>query len=232
VFARSAAYASCAVGFVGALVFRATPAAAQGEVNGGARPAATNTHSPFDEGTTLTEGPPPQAIRYLQYGVAFTVEFAAATGNFCVDPALDCVLGSGGGIAGHLGWRGAGRWYTGLALEISKQDPTKLLRLAFLKQVRFEARYYLDVSKDTQPFLAGGIGFAGYGDEWAISTFGPAAFLGGGIETQVSSNAVVSIALGYRPMFLSDLSLPGVSANAGFAHMLALELAVEGKDPR
>ena len=168
---------------------------------------------------TTTEAPPPQALRYLQYGVAFTVE-VAGPGDFCSDPY--CVLGSGGGIAGHLGWRSAGQWYFGLALEVSKQDPTKLLQLAFLKQVRVEARRYLDMTKDTQPFIALGAGIAGYGDEWDISAYGPTAFVGMGIETQVSSTVVVSATLGYRPMFLTQLSPWSSQLRAGArAHVRA-----------
>jgi hypothetical protein len=174
--------------------------------------------------------PPAPRLRYLQTGVAFTAELAAG-GAFCDDPQLNCILGSGGGIAGRVGVRAAD-WYWGGALEISKQDPTKLYRLAILKQVRFEARRYWLRGKDTQPLLALGAGLAGYGNEADFSTWGPGAFIGGGVESQVSDGPVIGFILGYRPLYLFRFDdTTGNSHGPGFAHMLALELTLEGRDP-
>ena len=192
----------------------------------GPRPADASAATDA-EGARL-EGPPPASIRYLQYGVAFTVELPAATDAFCTDPTQPCLLGPGGGIALHLGWRTAGKWYWGGALEVSSQDPSKLLRLALLKQARFEARYYVDVSKDTQPFAAFGVGIAGYGEEWDVATWGPTGLVGVGVETQVSTAFVASVMFGYRPMYLTHIDTPAVDG-PGVVHLFALEFAVEAK---
>lgn len=175
--------------------------------------------------------PPPPRMTYLQYGVAFTAEFAAGS-TFCEDPQLNCILGSGGGIAGRVGWRGAGDWYFGGAYELSKQDPTKLYRLAILQQLRFEARRYWFHGQATQPILVLAGGLAGYGNEWAVSTFGPEAFVGGGIESQLQNGPILGITVGYRPLYLvrfSDSS--GNTHGPGIANMFGIEVSLEARDP-
>ncbi len=175
--------------------------------------------------------PPPARLAYLQYGVAFTAELATG-GAFCEDPQLDCILGSGGGIAGRAGWRGSGDWYFGGAYELSKQDPTKLYRLAILQQLRFEARRYWLHGKETQPVLALGIGLAGYGNEWGISTGGPVGFIGVGVESQVQNGPVLGFTIGYRPLFLVRFAdETGHTHGPGIAHMFGIELALEARDP-
>ena len=197
--------------------------------------ATPNANAPFsvDTLTTPTPGavPPPAKMTYLQYGIAFTAEFATG-GVFCGDPQLDCILGSGGGIAGRFGWRSAGDWYLGGAYELSKQDPTKLYRLAILQQLRAEARHYWYRGKDTQPLVAMGAGLAGYGNEWSIATFGPTAFVGVGVESQLADGPVLGFLLGYRPIYLQKFSdTNNTSHGPGFAHMIAIDITLEARDP-
>ena len=193
--------------------------------------SASTSASDLPMGDLSAAGPPPARLAYLQYGVAFTAELATG-GAFCEDPQLDCILGSGGGIAGRAGWRGSGDWYFGGAYELSKQDPTKLYRLAILQQLRFEARRYWFHGKDTQPVLALGAGLAGYGNEWGIATGGPVGFVGVGVESQVQNGPVLGFTVGYRPLFLVRFAdETGHSHGPGFAHMFGIELALEARDP-
>jgi len=182
-------------------------------------------------GDTVAAVPPPPRLTFLQYGVAFTADFTTK-GPFCQNSQLNCILGSGGGIVGRVGWRSPGDWYFGGAYELSKQDPTKLFRLALLQQLRFEARHYWFNGRDTQPILVVGAGLAGYGDELAIATYGATAFVGVGVESQFQSGPVLCATLGYRPMYLMRFEdTSGASHGPGLAHMIVLEVALEERDP-
>ncbi len=142
--------------------------------------------------------PPPTNIVYLQYGVAFTAEVVTAAGPICDNVSVPCILGPAAGVAIRAGWRGTGAIYLGGAYELSKQDPQKLLRLAILQQARGEGRYYFVSGRDIEPYLAGGAGVAGYGNEWGVDTWGPAACLGAGVEAQITRRTVVGLAFNYR----------------------------------
>jgi hypothetical protein len=197
---------------------------------------------------TLSESPevPPPAAEvpperpsstYLEYGVACAAEFVADPGPACSTgpngsyQANTCILGSGGGIViPRIGWR-RGPWYFGGAFELSKQDPNKLYRLALLKQLRAEARYYLLTSRVWQPFLGAGAGVAGYGDEVTIATLGPMGFLGAGIEAQPPNAPVVGVFLGYRPIYLERFDDgSGISRPPGVAHLVGLELTLQTQE--
>jgi hypothetical protein len=177
--------------------------------------------------------PPPAKGAFIQYGVAFTGEVMASHGPVCTDdPGTPCILGSGGGIAGRVGWRSAAaEWYFGGAYELSKHDPNKLYRLAILQQLRAEARRYFASGRDTQPFVMLGAGVAGYGNEWSIGTWGPTAFFGGGVEIQLKGGPLVNITLGYRPLYLKAfVDSSTLSHDAGIAHFVGFEVAVEARD--
>ena len=194
--------------------------------------ARAQSSQPDDDASAASTASPSKTT-FLQYGVAFTAEFATP-GSFCRDPQLDCVLGSGGGIAGRAGWRSAGPWYFGGAYELSKQDPTKLYQLAILQQLRGEVRYYIDTGRDIEPFASAGVGLAGYGNEWAISTWGPEAFAALGLEVQTSSGPLIGFAVGYRPIWLQQLTVSSggdQSRGPGFAHMIGIDLTLEARDP-
>lgn len=176
--------------------------------------------------------PPPATVPYLEYGIAFTAQFATQ-GVFCKDPQIDCVLGSGGGIAVRAGYRGASPWYFGGTYEFSKQDSTKLFRLSILQQLRAEARYYIDTGREAQPFLSAGAGVAGYGDQWGVSTWGPAGVLGTGLEVQLDRRILAGFILSYRPIYLQEFqaSSGDEQRGPGLAHVFALELSLEVRDP-
>lgn len=176
--------------------------------------------------------PPPTNVVYLQYGVAFTAEVVSAAGPICDNVTVPCILGPGGGIAVRAGWRGTGALYLGGAYEVSKQDPNKLYRIALLQQARGEARYYLVSGRDVEPYASAGAGVAGYGNEWSVDTWGPAGFLGGGVEAQITRRTVVGLALAYRLLlFKSFRDTSGADRDSGVAQMIGLDLVLEQRDP-
>jgi hypothetical protein len=176
--------------------------------------------------------PPPTNIVYIQYGVAITAEVVSAAGPICDNVSVPCILGPGGGIAVRVGWRGIGSWYLGGAYELSKQDPNKLLRLAILQQARAEARYYFVSGRDTEPYLSAGLGVAGYGNEWGVDTWGPAGFLGLGLETQITRRTVVGVALAYRLLYFQQFTdTTGAARAAGLAQLIGLDFVLEQRDP-
>ena len=176
--------------------------------------------------------PPPTNIVYVQYGVAITAEVVSAAGPICDNVSVPCILGPGGGVAARLGWRGVGAWYLGGAYEFSKQDPNKLLRLAILQQARAEARYYFVSGRDTEPYLAAGLGIAGYGNEWGVDTWGPAGFLGLGLETQITRRTVVGVALAYRLLYFQQFTdTSGAPRSAGLAQLIGVDFVLEQRDP-
>ncbi len=175
-------------------------------------------------------GPPPSVKSTLQYGVALTAETVASPGPVCGDSQNPCILGSGGGIAIRLGWRPNEHFYVGGAYAMSKQEPHQLYRVAILQQARVEARLYFPTGREAAPFLLLGTGVGGYGNEWSIDTWGPSATLGAGIEVQLGGPVLV-VSLAYRPMYLrawTDSST--LSHDAGIAHLIGLELALEAQD--
>jgi hypothetical protein len=170
---------------------------------------------------------------FIQYGVAFTTEFVANAGALCNSSAAPCILGSGGGVVfPRIGWRSTGHWYLGGAYEISKQDSGTLYRLPILQQLRAEARYYVIDGHVGAPFLEGSLGLAGYGNEWTVDTFGPAASLALGVETQISRRTAVSATFAYRLIHFSGFTdESGTSRDPGFAQLLGLNILLEVRDP-
>jgi hypothetical protein len=138
---------------------------------------------------------------YLQYGVACASEFVASAGSICPATAIaPCILGSGVGLTVRFGYRTRGPFYVGGAYEFSRQNPSNLLRLAILQQLRGEARYYMLEDTRFTPYLAAAAGGVLYGNEWGAYTGGITAFLGMGVELQISRTSVVGASLGYRPV--------------------------------
>ena len=133
-------------------------------------PTSPQPHVETAETESLARPPPPLHV-YLQYGVALTVEgVVLSAGRICGNPpASPCILGSGGGVDIHVGWRPKEEFYIGGAYEFSKQDRKNLYRLAILQQARVEVRHYFPTGKSAEPFLVLGRGaLAGYGNEWIL----------------------------------------------------------------
>ncbi len=113
---------------------------------------------------------------------------------------------------------------------MSKQEPHQLYRVAILQQARLEARKYFPTGREAAPFLLAAAGLGGYGNEWSIDTWGPSATLGAGIEVQLGGPLLV-VSLAYRPMYFhgwTDSST--LSHDAGIAHLIGLEVALEAQD--
>jgi hypothetical protein len=222
------AFAHITAGALAFAIFGARSAGAQGPVAGATQPpgaaaSAANTESLIR--------PPPPAHAFIQYGVAFTVEGVASPGPICSDQNVPCILGSGGGISVRVGWRPTEDLYIGGAYELSKQDPNKLYRLGILQQARAEARRYFPVGLTTTPFVLLTVGLAGYGDTWGIDTWGPSAAVGGGLEVELSGGIVLGASLVYRPIYLKSFTDSSTLPHqAGIAHMVGLELALEAQD--
>jgi hypothetical protein len=177
--------------------------------------------------------PPPTGNTFAQYGVAFTTEVVATPGRMCSSPMNPCILGSGGGIVfPRIGWRDAGPWYIGGAYELSKQDANTLYRLAILQQLRGEARYYFLSGQILTPFVGASAGVAGYGDEWALDTFGPEGAVTLGVEAQVSRGTVVGLALNYRAMYFHPfVDSSGAARDGSVAQLWGLDIQLEVRDP-
>jgi hypothetical protein len=175
--------------------------------------------------------PPAQGKAYVQFGIAFTVEGVASAGPVCASPLDPCILGSGGGISAHAGWRPSETFYLGGAYEFSKQDPGLLYRLGILQQARAEVRRYFPTGHSVVPFLLGELGLCGYGDEWSIDTWGPTGALGAGMEIELSERARVALSLAYRPIYLrAFVDSSTIHHDAGVAHLVGLEVALEAED--
>lgn len=183
-------------------------------------------------------GAAPSLEHYLQYGVGVATETVASPGAVCpADAKAPCVLGSGVGLALRIGYRTRGPFYVGGAYEFSRQDSSNLLRLGILQQLRGEARYYLLDSTRLVPYLGLAVGGAIYGNEWESDTGGITAFLGGGVEFQISRTTVVGAQLGYRPVVFRrwEDSAGQVRADDlfgfGVSHLIVGELVFEVRDP-
>jgi opacity protein-like surface antigen len=183
-------------------------------------------------------GGPRTNEQYVQYGVGFTTETVASPGGICPAHAgAPCILGSGIGLGLRAGYRSRSSWYIGGAYEFSRQDSSNLIRLAILQQLRAEARYYLREGGRLVPYLGFGVGGALYGNEWGSTTWGLTAFLGAGVEFEVSRTSVVGAAVGYRPLAFHSFRDSAGQSRAedlfgfGVAHIVGIELVFEVRNP-
>lgn len=188
--------------------------------------------APLDVDVIEGTHPPPTTIVYFQYGVALAAEVPTTPGPICDTSAAPCILGPGGGIAVRAGWRGAGPIYLGGAYELTKQDPSKLYRLALLQQARVEGRYYFMNARVTEPYASVGLGVAGYGNEWGVDTWGPAAGIGFGVEYQVTQRTVIGVTATYRGIYFSQFTdTSGAARDGGLAQLFGLDVNLEQRDP-
>ncbi len=170
--------------------------------------------------------------------MAFAAEAVASAGDVC-PPSVTapCILRSGGGVGVRVGYRAGRAWYFGGAYEFSRHEASSLLRLAILQQLRGEARYYFDYGERATAFLAAGFGAHVYGSEWAATTGGPLAMLGGGVELELSPKTVIGAAALYRillPRAFTDSAHQRRAEGLlgfGLAHLVGLELTLEVRDP-
>ena len=146
-------------------------------------------------------------------------------------------LQAGGGLTIRAGYRSRFPWYVGGAYEFSRHDSSNLLILPILQQIRAEGRYYWDRGQRLLPYLAAGAGVVLYGSEWGVESGGAAALLGLGLEFQVTPALAIGGSISYRPMLFrrwtdsaGQLRADEV-AGFGVAHLAALELAVELRNP-
>lgn len=169
----------------------------------------------------------------MQYGAALTSEGRARAGNICPDDArAPCILGSGGGLALRVGRRTPRNWYAGGSYEFSRQDASNLLRLPILQQLRAEARYYLRPDQRLDPYLVGSAGFAIYGGEWGLETYGPLAGLGIGFEYESSRGVFFGLATSYRVVqFQGWRDKTNQERPDSIAHFIAIELTMEVRTP-
>jgi len=198
--------------------------------------AVAQTMSPPDVSRNVGLPLPAVDTPFIQYGVAFTTEFVATSGALCSSDAKvvpHCILGSGAGLVfPRVGWRSPGHWYIGGAYEFSKQDASTVYLLPILQQLRGEARFYFLEGHEWTPFIEGGVGVAGYGNEWTVDTYGPAVSLALGVEAQISRNTVVGATLAYRAIHFSGFTDTGANArDAGFAQLVGLNVLLEVRDP-
>lgn len=160
--------------------------------------------APVVASTPFQPKPPPLHVEYLQYGVALAANARLAAGATCPENAeAPCILGSGGGLVVRVGWRPPGPWYVGGAYEFANMDSGNLYRLGILQQARAEMRYVPETGLRSAPYASWGLGAIGYGNEWGLETGGGVAFVGGGVEFEVTRFALVGIAVAYTPMLIA-----------------------------
>jgi hypothetical protein len=183
-------------------------------------------------------GPSPASFDHFQYGGALTAETVPSAGDVCPPEAIQpCILQGGGGLAIRAGYRSRFPWYLGGAYEFSRHDASNLLVLPILQQIRAEGRYYWDEGQRLLPYVMAAAGFALYGDEWGAETAGAVGSIGIGLEFQVTPVLLVGGALAYRPLLLKGWTdgagqeRADALAGFGLAHLVALELGVELRNP-
>jgi hypothetical protein len=166
----------------------------------------------------------------VQYGVGFNGAFVLEPGDLCANSAAPCILGSGGGIGANLGVLYGEATYLGVAYTLTKQDPSRLYRLATLQQGHLELRKFWETGRDVRAYAAILAGFAGYGEEWGVDTYGPLVGVALGAELELSERTVLTASLGYRGIrFSSFRDTSGTERSAGISHMMALEIALQAR---
>lgn len=182
--------------------------------------------------------PPPLHVEYAQYGVAIAATADISSGATCQvevapgTPEPPCILGGGGGFVIRVGYRSPGPWYVGSAVELTKMDSGNLFRLGVFKQLRAEIRYYPDIGLRAAPFLLWGVGAAHYGNELTFigrgTTAGALAFIGAGVELELSRLTVVGFSIAYRPTLLAPWEdTAAIQRPTGIAQFLGFELQLE-----
>lgn len=212
--------------FVPAVLLVAFVPTAHAEPNSGSR------------GDVTASTPAHLAQAFLQYGLAFTGEFILDPGPICnFSGSPSCILGGGGGLTLRIGRRLRGPLYFGAAYEFSKMDSSQLYRVGILQQARAEGRYYIFTGRSTEPWVGATVGAAAYGNLWGFDTGGPLFGASVGTEFQISTVVVLGLALSYRAMLFApfvdsaNTARPPPGTDAGFAHLIGIDLIIESRDP-
>jgi hypothetical protein len=164
-----------------------------------------------------------------RYGIAATTEFVMSAGRMCGVADRPCILGSGAGLAAHIGISFSRLVYAGLTYALTKQDPGRLYTLATLQQVRGEFRRYIETERDMRPFGVAALGLIGYGDRWGIDSYGLSLSLGGGFEFDLGARSMLLASLSWRVARMSSfIDTSGSARDASWVQFLSIELAVEG----
>jgi hypothetical protein len=198
-------------------------------------PAATTADTlpapatPVSEGAPAVAKPPPLHVEYVQVGVAIAAEINLSAGGTCPsDAKVPCILGGGGGPVIRVGYRAPGPWYVGGAYEFIKMDSSNLYRLGIFQQLRAEVRYLPDIGYRAAPYVTFGLGGVAYGNEWGVETGGGLAFVGAGVEIEVSRLALVGVSFVYRPVLIAPWTdTAGQKRELGIAQFLGFELLLE-----
>ncbi|MCC6648631.1 MAG: hypothetical protein IT374_24070 [Polyangiaceae bacterium] len=172
---------------------------------------------------------PRSVIDFVQYGAAFAAETRLARSKVCPSGAEEpCILGSGGGVVLRAAHRDHHGYSIGGAYEFSKQDASNILNLPILQQLRAEGRLYLTQKTRTAPFLFAGLGAVGYGNEWALETWGGVATAGVGVAHECTREVFCGASLGYRAILLDGFrDKAGQARPSGLSHFLAFEILLE-----
>ena len=153
------------------------------------------------------------------------------------NPPSPCIFGSGGGLAIRVGYRSRGPWYVGGAYESSRQDPSNLMRLAILQQLRAESRYYFDRAIASRPTRTRGSASSSTATSGARIPAASPPFW-----AQVSSFSSAAPRWSAQGWPTGRILLRGWTDSAGqrradrylgfgLAHVVALEVVVEVRDP-
>lgn len=208
--------------------------------------ASTSAHAPpiasvlgsawEGEGDTRAGLDPfPSTGQYLSYGFAFHSEALLAPGPTCPKYAVEnCVLGGGAGISFGGAFRGP-VYSLGAVYEVTFHDSSNIYQRGVLQQARFEWRLrprFGRFSDSIVGFVGLGAGLTTYGDNWAVSTYGPGAHGTVGAEIDLGIKVALVIAVAYRAFYLKSFDdASGQHRPAGIAHMLGFQLGLELHEP-
>lgn len=194
--------------------------------------------APTARAQTTATAPPPTSVEYMQYGVSLHSLTLLEGGSVCPESATTpCILGAGGGLGLHAGYRSRGPFYLGATFQLSRLNSSNLLRLGILQRLSAEGRYYFDRGNRLTPYLLGGLGGAIYGNEWAAGAGGIAPSFGVGLEYQISERTVVALVPAYQPILFRRFHDATGQVRAegplgfGLAHWLAVQIVIEARDP-
>jgi hypothetical protein len=177
--------------------------------------------------------PYPSVGRYLSYSVSLASDVLLNGGVVCSKAVERCVIGGGGGIALGGSYREPSS-SLGAVYEVTFHDSHSIYQRGVLQQLRGEWHYRPKVGllENVTPVIGAGLGFAVYGDNWAVATFGPIGAVLAGVEIELGVKLSLDISLSYRPLYFrrwTDAS--GQDRTAGIVHFLGIVWGLELNEP-